>query len=678
MAEHLRVMILVLFTAVFTFFGTTTAKGQLPFQLRENFITGLSSPVFLTNAGDGSRRLFIVQQRGIIKVVQPGSSTPTDYLNISTVVSSSGSERGLLGLAFHPNFKSNRRFFVYYTRQSDGAIEIAEYSQNASNRDVADPTAVRTIITIPHPGQANHNGGTIAFGPDGYLYAAPGDGGGANDPNGNAQNLNSLLGKMLRIDIDTTSPPLNYSIPPGNPFAGPTPGADEIFAYGLRNPYRFSFDRGGANTLWVGDVGQGAIEEVDNIISGGNYGWRVYEGTQCTNLDPQLCSTGATPITHIPPVFQYTRVLDTSGQNRCSVTGGYVYRGKQNALPVGGYVYADYCTGEIMLWDGSQQSILRDTTNNNLVSFGEDEDGEIYVVRQHSNFAANSGSVARIVGTRTSADFDGDGGTDLAIYRPGTGEWYWYGLASGGFGSVTFGIPDDVPVPEDYDGDGKTDFAIYRPSLGLWCIFRSSDFTTQLVSWGIAGDTPVAGDYTGDRKADIGMFRPTNGFWYILNSNGSGQYESVPFGQAGDQLVNSDYDGDGRNDVAIWRPSTATWWRYNSSNGQTIGYQFGSPDDVPIPADYDGDGRSDESVYRPSTGEWLITQSSDNAFVSVRWGIPGDVPVPGDYDRDGRDDIAIRRPSTGSYWVLKSSDMGYVGAAWGAAQDVPAQSFDRP
>ncbi|MEQ1765327.1 MAG: PQQ-dependent sugar dehydrogenase [Pyrinomonadaceae bacterium] len=675
MTDRLRVVILL--ATVFAMLATN-AMAQLPFQLRENFITGLSSPVFLTNAGDGTRRLFIVQQRGIIKVVQPGSSSPTDYLNLSTVVSSTGNERGLLGLAFHPNFELNRRFFVYYTRQSDGSIQIAEYAQNAANPNIADPTPVSMVITIPHPGQTNHNGGTIAFGPDGYLYAAPGDGGGANDPPANAQNLSSLLGKMLRLDIDTISPPLNYSIPPTNPFAGATPGADEIYAYGLRNPYRFSFDRGGTNQLWVGDVGQGAIEEVDNVVSGGNYGWRVYEGTQCTNLDPSLCSTGANPITSIPPIFQYTRVIDTSGQNRCSVTGGYVYRGKQNALPVGSYVYADYCTGEIMLWNGSQQSILRDTSNNNLVAFGEDEDGEIYVVRQHLNFAANSGSIARIVGVRTNGDFDGDGGSDLAIYRPGTGAWYWYGLVTGTVGSVSFGIQDDIPVPEDYDGDGKTDIAIFRPSNGLWCVFRSVDFTVQIVPWGITGDVPVVGDFTGDRLADHAIFRPLDRVWYILRSNGGGQYDSIPFGQPGDQPITSDFDGDGRNDVAIWRPSSGTWWRYNSSDGQTIGFQWGSPDDLPVPGDYDGDGRGDHAVFRPSTGEWLVSRSSDLAFAGIAWGASGDVPVPGDYDRDGRDDVAIWRPSTGTWWVFRSSNLSPFGVAWGVSQDLPVQAVDRP
>lgn len=675
MSFVIRAVFLILLSA--SIFVPNVAS-QLPFQLREGFITGLNTPVFLTNAGDGSRRLFIVQQRGIIKVAQPGSSTTTDYLNISSIVSNTGGERGLLGLAFHPNFENNRRFFVYYTRQSDGAIEIAEYAQNAANPNIADPAAVKTIITIPHPDASNHNGGTIAFGPDGYLYAATGDGQGGNDTAGNAQNLNVLLGKMIRLDIDNTNPPLNYSIPPTNPFAGPTPGADEIYAYGLRNPYRFSFDRGGTNQLWLADVGQSAIEEVDIIVNGGNYGWRVYEGNQCTGLDPQLCAGGANPITQVPPVFQYTRVLDTSGQNRCSVTGGYVYRGKQNALPTGTYVYGDYCTGEVMSWNGAQQSILADTTNFNLVSFGEDEDGELYVVRQHNNFAANSGSIARIVGVRTNSDFDGDGGTELSVYRPGSGVWYWANPVLGGGGQIGFGLSTDIPVAEDYDGDGKTDIAVYRPSQGLWYVLRSRDQTVQIQGWGISTDIPVPGDFNGDRRSEIAVYRASEGRWWILLSGDTFQYQTVSFGNAEDVPVNADYDGDGKNDVALWRPSTATWWRINSTNGQIRAFSWGIPGDIPVPADYDGDGRADESVYRASTGTWYVFQSSIPNVIVRSWGIPEDIPVPGDYDRDGRDDFAIYRPSNRTWWLTRSSDDSHRVFSYGLSDDIPVPTGDRP
>jgi glucose/arabinose dehydrogenase len=328
-------------------------------------VTGLSSPVFVTNAHDGSNRLFVVEQEGRIKVLQPGSTAPGVFLNITSKVLSGG-ERGLLGLTFHPRFSTNRRFFVNYTRQPDGATVIAEYQASAQNPNLAE-TGERVLLVIPQP-FANHNGGMIEFGPDGFLYIAMGDGGSANDPGNRAQNTQELLGKILRIDVDRTQPGLSYATPSDNPFAA-SAGRDEIYAYGLRNPWRFSFDRA-TGALYAGDVGQGAREEVDIITRGGNYGWRVKEGTACTNNDPPLCSS----LSSISPIAEYTHA-----GGRCSITGGYVYRGTLGSLPVGAYVYADYCTGEIFLLNNGATSLIFDTPMN-IPSFGEDEAGEIYVV----------------------------------------------------------------------------------------------------------------------------------------------------------------------------------------------------------------------------------------------------------------------------------------------------------
>jgi glucose/arabinose dehydrogenase len=232
---------------------------------------------------------------------------------------------------------------------------------------------------------------------DGYLYAGTGDGGSGNDPPNNAQNINVLLGKMLRLDINVpVGQAQPYNIPPDNPYVG-IPGADEIFAIGLRNPYRFSFDNGRhrgsnprRNRLWVADVGQGAIEEVDLVKRGGNYGWRAYEGNSCTNLNPTQCAGGTAPIVHAPPIFQYSH----SG-GRCSITGGYVYRGSQGVFPRGSYIYGDYCTGEIFMWDAitqTQRLVIDTSLNSSLVAFGLDEAGEIYVVGQ-------GGTVQKLVGT---------------------------------------------------------------------------------------------------------------------------------------------------------------------------------------------------------------------------------------------------------------------------------------
>ena len=355
---------LIVFSATLFLARASFADIQLT-----QIVSGLSNPVFVGNAGDGSNRLFIVEQRGIIKVLQPGATSPTVFLDIHTLVKFvTGGEQGLLGLAFHPMYATNRRFFVYYSQDPDGTEVIAEYHTSAADPNVADPAETR-LLTIPHPTNTNHNGGMLAFSPlDKFLYIGVGDGGAGNDPPNNAQNIDILLGKILRIDVDRTAGDKLYVSPDGNPFLG-TAGSDEIFAYGFRNPWRFSFDRE-TFVQWVADVGQGAREEVDTpIVAGGNYGWRVYEGFNCTGNDPSLCN----PANYLFPIFDY----DHNG--RCSITGGYVYRGQQGALPAGSYVYGDYCSGEILTRDGSAENILLDTTMN-ISSFGEDEQGELYVV----------------------------------------------------------------------------------------------------------------------------------------------------------------------------------------------------------------------------------------------------------------------------------------------------------
>ncbi len=341
--------------------------------------SSLSSPVFVGHAGDGSNRLFIVEQTGTIRVLQPGAVTTTVFLDIHTRLVSGG-EQGLLGLAFHPRYPVNGRFFVFYTRPADGALVIAEYRVSA-NPNVAS-TDETILLTIPHPGFGNHNGGMLAFGPDGYLYIGVGDGGSGNDPPNNAQNIETLLGKILRIDVDHSDIVAGtvYSSPADNPYVGKA-GRDEVFSLGWRNPWRFSFDRV-SRAQWVADVGQGSHEEVDSpIVKGGNYGWRIYEGFACTNIDPLLCNS-----TYIYPNFEYTH-----SDGRCSITGGYAYRGGSGALPAGTYVYGDYCTGELFGWNGVTQSLLLDTPMN-ISAFGEDEVGELYVVN-------HGGDVRKLVPT---------------------------------------------------------------------------------------------------------------------------------------------------------------------------------------------------------------------------------------------------------------------------------------
>ena len=337
--------------------------------------TGLSNPVFVGHAGDRSDRLFIVEQDGVILVLQSLQSTPTIFLDVRTRIATVG-EQGLLGLAFHPQYAKNGRFFIFYTRAGDGTIVIAEYHVSA-DPNTADTTE-QVLLTIPHPTHTNHNGGMLAFGFDGYLYVGVGDGGGGNDEPNNAQNIDVMLGKILRIDVDQPGQGTLYSSPADNPFVNAT-GRDEIFATGFRNPWRFSFDRT-TGEPWIGDVGQDEREEIDrSLVKGGNYGWRIYEGFRCTNLGPSLCN----PSDYIDPVFDYSHT-----RGRCSVTGGYVYRGSRGTLPVGVYVYGDFCSGEIFAISEDKQALLMYTAMN-ISSFGEDEQGELYVVDR-------SGTISRI------------------------------------------------------------------------------------------------------------------------------------------------------------------------------------------------------------------------------------------------------------------------------------------
>jgi glucose/arabinose dehydrogenase len=340
-------------------------------------ITGLSSPVYVTGARDGTNRLFVVEQGGRIKAyTQAGASLGT-FLDISTKISKGG-ERGLLGLAFHPNYETNRKFYVYFTRRG-GDIAINEYKASTTNPNRTDMGSHRRILTIEHSANSNHNGGMLAFGPDNYLYIGVGDGGGSGDAPNNAQNKNRLLGKILRININGTKGARQYLNPGSNPYVGKA-GRNEIWSYGLRNPWRFSFDRV-LGDMWIGDVGQNRYEEINRKLinagspngRGSNYGWRVLEGWHCYKPASGCSKTGK-----VRPVVEYSH----AGGN-CSVTGGYVYRGSSAPL-VGKYIFADFCSGRI--WSiprgaarPASPTLLRDT-GQNISSFGEGDDGELYMV----------------------------------------------------------------------------------------------------------------------------------------------------------------------------------------------------------------------------------------------------------------------------------------------------------
>ena len=417
-----RQFVATLFFAL-AFMSARAAAQGVPTVTLEPVLANLSSPVLLTNARDGSNRLFVVEQPGRIQVLPPGAATPSVFLDITSKVLSGG-ERGLLGLAFHPQFNANRRLFVNYTRRPDGATVIAEYRVSAANPHVVDG-AETVLLVIPQPYE-NHNGGMIAFGPDGFLYIGMGDGGSGNDPQNRAQNIDELLGKMLRINVDQTNGSALYASPPDNPFFGAAAGRDEIYAVGLRNPFRFSFDRA-TGQLFAGDVGQSVREEIDIITRGGNYGWRVFEGTRCTGLGPAQCNAADFQ----SPVAEYEH---TGG--RCSVTGGYVYRGTRGTVPFGAYVYGDFCTGEMFLLQGTSSSLLQDTTLR-ISSFGEDESGELYVV-------SLGGSVHRLVNSCTysispASRTSPAGGETLTVNVTTGGGCGWAAVSNSNFITVTSG-----------------------------------------------------------------------------------------------------------------------------------------------------------------------------------------------------------------------------------------------
>ncbi len=360
----------------------------------KSFSTGFSSPINIKNAGDS--RLFVVERAGLIQIVNSdGSKNGTPFLNINPIVINGGGERGLLGLAFHPNYATNGYFYVNYINNSGNTV-ISRFTKSTANPDIADDTSELQLLTYTQP-YANHNGGDMAFGADGYLYISSGDGGSGGDPQNRAQSLTTLLGKLLRIDVDGNGKG-NYGIPSDNPFAGSTSAMEEIWAYGLRNPWKFSFDRD-TNDLWIADVGQNVREEINMVASteaGLNYGWRCYEGNsifdQSSNCPPSSSLTF--------PISQYTHT--GNGLFKCSITGGYRYRGTAQLNLVGLYFFADYCSNEIGILEQSganwNMTFTPAFSGNGWTTFGEDNNGELYIA------GIDSGTIYRIIDSNLSIE----------------------------------------------------------------------------------------------------------------------------------------------------------------------------------------------------------------------------------------------------------------------------------
>jgi glucose/arabinose dehydrogenase len=373
----------------FLLFALAFSQAQNTISL-QTFATGLNAPVDIANVGDS--RLFVVEQDGIIKIIQPnGTVNPTAFLNIQSLTNASG-ERGLLGLAFHPNYTTNGFFYINYTNNSGNTV-IARYQVSATNPDVANAASGVTLLTVNQP-FGNHNGGCLKFGPDGFLYIGMGDGGSGGDPQGFAQNLTVpatnpsrvYLGKMLRLNVTTNNVAPYYTIPSTNPFIGQA-GKEEIWALGLRNPWRFSFDSQ-TGELYIADVGQNAFEEINKSVTTQtdalNYGWRCYEGDTAFNT------------ANCPNVASLEQPLVSISHNNgsCSITGGYVYRGTAIPALVGSYLFTDFCFASIGAVDQSGNlTYLANFSGNTFSTFGVDSSNEMYVA------SINSGTISKIVST---------------------------------------------------------------------------------------------------------------------------------------------------------------------------------------------------------------------------------------------------------------------------------------
>ncbi len=661
-----------------------------------------ANPVFVTATPDTTGRLFVVEQNGRILIVNNAQVLPSPFLDIASKVSTGG-ERGLLGLAFHPQFSSNGRFFVNYTRVPDGATVIAEYHVSLNPNSAAPDE--RIFLVVPQP-YGNHNGGMLAFGHDQLLYIGMGDGGSAGDPENRAQNRDELLGKVLRIDVDHDLP---YSIPADNPFVG-LPGKSEIFALGVRNPWRFSFDRD-TGDLWGGDVGQNAWEEIDVITKGKNYGWRLLEGAHCFN---PMTNCHTVP-NLVAPVLEYAHE-----EGRCSVTGGYVYRGSQVSFLQGTYVFGDFCSGEIWGYQNGKTELLLDTAQR-ISSFGEDRAGELYVVGIEGQISQIISSTAPLDGTVT--DLNGTVSDDGLPVPPGVLTTTWNQVA--GPGTVTFADPAavnttasfsdtgtyvlrltatdgalstsaDVTItvnnatttnePHDLNGDGTADL-VWRNSLSGevagWLMNNATIASVGVVA-GVSSEWEIEGmgDVDGDRQADIVWRHPSSGSVAVWLMNGLMiKSVGVPGGAATNWSIKGvgDVDNDGQADL-VWRDTATGAVAIWLMNGLTI-KQVGIPGTVPLNwtidgvGDTNGDGKADLIWRHTTSGAVAIWLMNGLTITSVK--IPGSTSVNwviteiGDVDGNGTADIVWRNLTNGSVaiWLMNGLTIKQVGVPGSAATD---------
>ena len=651
----------------------------------QEIASGFQTPLELVNSGDGSGRLFVVEQGGKIKVLSAGLVSATPFLDVSSIIASGG-ERGLLGLAFHPQYSSNRAFYVFYTRASDGALTIARYLRSATEPIVADPGSGAVILTIPHPNYQNHNGGHLAFGPDGYLYIGTGDGGGGGDPDKNGQKLTTLLAKMLRISVNGGT---GYTIPATNPYAssscdtaaGPCP---EIWAYGLRNPWKFSFDRTNGD-LFIGDVGQGAYEEVNYIPSGSaggrNFGWNVYEGTRC--YAATSCSIASGLAQHSPPVIEYGH--DNTDFGGFSITGGYRHRGTKSTSLNGYYFYGDFSSQR--LWvakpnaSGAWTPEFSQIAPSSISSFGEDEAGELYLVGYGTGKIYAIKGATLPVTPKVPDDLNGDGKSDLIVQSAdGTvTAWQMDGTVISVAANLLLSDPNwTITHIADFNGDGRADI-LWRNTNGavtLW-LMNGSTVTSAV---GILGADPNwrvshVGDFNGDGKADI-LWRNTNGAVTMWLMNGSAITSTAGLiGADANWRVShvGDFNGDGKADL-LWRNTNGavTMWLMNGSAISSTAGLIGADANWSVShlGDFNGDGKAD-LLWRNTNGAvtmWLMNGTVTTSAAGILGANPDwSVSHTGDFNGDGNADLLWRNTNGAvTMWLMNgattNASAGLIGA----------------
>ena len=643
-----------------------------------------SGAVFVTGApGDDGFVYALRKDVGDIVRINTATGAQSTFLDIPSTQFSGGGERGVLGLAFHPDYADNGRFFVFLTNPA-GNIEVREYARSDANPAVADPAVVQTIITIPHPNFGNHNGGSLAFGPDGYLYIATGDGGGANDPNNNAQNINVLLGKILRIDVNGDDFPAdssrNYAIPDDNPFAGATPGAAEIWAYGLRNPWRISFDSL-TGDLYIGDVGQSAREEVNFEAAGGpgglNYGWDYREGKlQGPSAPPNP------PIAFTEPVFDYPREIGHS------ITGGYVYRGPAPGLQ-GAYFFADFVTGRLMtlrMVNGVAEDAIERTAQvvgadlQQISSFGTDNAGNLYVVsltgaiyRLDPGIAAGDGADT-IDGGAGNDNLFGGAGNDRLIGGVGADNM------RGGAGNDVYVVDNagDI-VNESLAGSNGTDTVWSTRSFSLANTARVMGAVENLTLLGSAGLSGTGNALNNVITGNSGANLLTGGAGNDRLIGGAGADNMR--GGAGNDVYVVDNAGDIVSENLAGSNGTDTVWSTRSFSLANTARAVGAVENLTLQgsAGVSGTGNALNNVITGNSGANLLTGGAGNDRLiggagadNMRGGAGNDI-----YVVDNAGDIVSENLAgsngTDTVWSTRSFSLANTAHAVGAVENLTLQ-----